>query len=437
MRILMKCPRVCKRGLKGLGFFSLRAVDGESGDNGEQRTKRRTRSKGLGCFGLVGLAGVLYFGRSIRVLLHSLLFLAGVSSLPQQGSLPVLDWLVAYDVDRSSVTAVLDEGEELRLDIYRPEGQGPFPALLMVPGFAKDGIEDDRMIALAKTVARAGVIVVLPDLAGIFHYRLVPKDAERLVTAFETMAALPKTRQSHLGIFGASISGGYALAAATDPRIARRLGFFIAFAPYHSGGPLYQFIATGSYEYRGKQLWKKPNPFARWIFLYNYLYLEVNPSDPEFQILLEVIRLKIYEEWDAAERLSEQLSEVACDKLQKLEGIAPEILGPLAEHAVASYSMAERSVLEPVQRLCDLSGELFIIHGSDDNVIPFTESIALAEQCGQCPKLECDLLITGIYDHADVDAKPRGIWQKLTRGIPEMLRYYKFLYRVLWRILEE
>jgi acetyl esterase/lipase len=388
------------------------------------RTRRRRVA--LGLFALLGLG--LYAGRSqIRTVLQSLYFLDGLAHLERE---PWLGSLLAHRVQRLRESVRLADGEALGLDVYRPQAPGRWPALLIVPGFTKQGLEDPRMVALSRLVAGAGMVVVLPELTELFEYRWSVRIAERIEAAFEAMAQRPEVRPDRLGLFGISISGGLALASATRPSIAGRLSYAIAFAPFHDYSHMFEFVLTGRYRSEGQVRTRKPSPFSRWICLYNYLHLALAPEDPEFAALREVIRLRIYEESASADALESKLSPQKRELLRQLEAQSAPELEALAGRVIEESRSASLE-LSPHARLCDLKGRLFVLHGSDDDVLPYTETVELAEHCKSCPELRCDVLLTGLYSHADMDTPFQSLWHMLRYEIPELARYYAFLYRVL------
>jgi pimeloyl-ACP methyl ester carboxylesterase len=395
------------------------------------RIRRRRRRIVLGIVAALGLG--LALGRShVRTLLYTLYYLDGFAHIE---SGPRLTGVLAYEVTRRSELVPGPGGAPMRLDVYAPRAAGVWPALLVVPGFTKLGLEDPRMMGLARLVAGSGVLVAMPAMGGLFHYRWDLDVTERIATAFDAMAARPDVRAERLGIFGVSISGGLALAAATRPEVASRLHYAIAFAPYHDYRQMYRFILSGRYRFEGRTLQRKPSPFSRWIMLYNYLHLALDPADPDFAAMTEVIRLRIHESWPEADALAERLSPSGAKLLEQLEGDDQSVLGPLAERVI-DWNRSEASLHSPNLGLCKLRGRLFVLHGRDDDVIPVSESLDLAEHCRDCPDLRCDVLLTGLYSHADMDAPFLGLWGRLRHQVPETARYCAFLYRVLRTMLD-
>ena len=340
----------------------------------------------------------------------------------------------AHKVTRSEETAVLPDGEPVAMDVYTPEGPGPWPAMLLVEGFDPRGIRAPHIVWLANLISRMGAVVVAPDLPEVFQFQFSPKTVDRVEVAFDHMAKLPQVRPTHLGIFGISVAGGFALAAATRPSIADRLRLFVGFAPFYDINKLIDFALTGRYQHEGQARVAEPHPWTRYIFFYNYLDYALDRSNPEFEQIREVLHLRLGNNGDADQKLAETLSPESRAFLAKIDRKDPEYFEGLAKRVVEDYP-DDAQVLSPHFRFCDIKGKLFLIHSADDNIIPFSESAQMAERCRECPKLECDLLLTHAFGHGGPEAKLQNLWRTVRYQIPDLFRYVGFLDRVLWCLL--
>ncbi|TFH49017.1 MAG: hypothetical protein E4H01_05170, partial [Lysobacterales bacterium] len=68
-------------------------------------------------------------------------------------------------------------GEGLRGDLYLPV-LGVRAAMVLVPGLAAAGNNDPRLVALARTLARVGFLVLIPEIPGFRAYRVSIEDVE-------------------------------------------------------------------------------------------------------------------------------------------------------------------------------------------------------------------------------------------------------------------
>lgn len=116
-------------------------------------------------------------------------------------------------VDVKDVVYRVVEGEELKLDILRPEGEGPFPVVLMIHGGAWRGGKRSDMRPFAERFARAGYAAVSPS------YRLCPKhvhpaqvhDVKAAVLWVKRNAAEHGFDPTRIGALGASAGAHLAM----------------------------------------------------------------------------------------------------------------------------------------------------------------------------------------------------------------------------------
>lgn len=336
----------------------------------------------------------------------------------------------SYKVTRSEETDVLPDGEPVAMDVYRPDGPGPWPAMLLVEGFDPRGIRAPHIVWLANLISRMGAIVVAPDLPEVFQFQFSPKTPDRIEVAFDHMAKLPDVRPSHLGIFGISVAGGFAVAAATRPSIANRLRLIVGFAPFFDITKATDFALTGRYQYQGETRVAEPHPWTRYIFFYNYLEYALDRSNPEFEKIREVLHLRLSANGDADVKLAQTLSPESQAFLSKIDRQDPVYLEGLAKQVIDARP-ADAEVLSPNFHFCDLKGKLFLVHSEDDNIIPFSESVQMAERCGECPELHCELLLTHAFGHGGPEARLQNLWRTVRYQIPDLFRYVGFLDRVL------
>jgi len=404
----------------------------EDGDNSpgerDRLLKFRRKLRGwLYALGLLLAAGIALVSVNLSTLVRAAYLVDGLS---QSDHRPRLLKIVARPVSRARHRAHSSEGVALDVDIYRPQGvEGPWPAVLLMPGFDRLGLEDPYIVGLARLLAGVGLVVSVPDLSELFEYRWSPSTGDKIAAAFDHMASLPDVRADRLGLFGLSISGGLGLGAATRPGMAERLSFSIAFAPFHDYAHMFRFIATGCLERRDAECVRRPSEFARRIFLYNYLHVVLPPSDPDYATIREIIRLQLYQRPEAIPGQLARLSVSGRAMLERIEAGDETMLGETVEMAIAEFRESTEQI-SPHVNLCNLRGELFIIHGHQDNVIPYSESVGLFDQCRQCSGLVCNLLTTDLYGHVEH-------YGGSIRKLVDHIRFLFFVYRITQTMLTE
>ena len=114
------------------------------------------------------------------------------------------------------------------------------PPVLVVPGAAPAGRDDERVVALASSLAAAGREVVVPELV-LYDRELDVDDVGRVV---EVAAHLCRASDD-LVLFGFSYGGSLALVASADERVAGCIDLVATFGAYADLVGVIQAAVTG------------------------------------------------------------------------------------------------------------------------------------------------------------------------------------------------
>ena len=97
--------------------------------------------------------------------------------------------------------------------LYAPAGR-PRRMVLLVPGFHPAGIDEPRLIALARELAASGIAVVTPDVPELSRFEIAPAITDRIEAAavwLSKQSSRPDAAagDGRIGLMGISFSGGF------------------------------------------------------------------------------------------------------------------------------------------------------------------------------------------------------------------------------------
>jgi len=294
-------------------------------------------------------------------------------------------------------------GREYLADVYQPAGDAR-AGVLLVPGAAEKGKDDPRLVAFANSLARVGFKVFAPNLPEVQQLHLGPDNIRELVAAFQHFEAISGLgKQQPMGMAAFSYAAGPAVLAALDPQIDRQVGFVIAVGGYYSIEHVLRFMTTGRYEVDGRQEYLKPRPYGRLVFTSSQLAFITSRERRIFERMIERQR----QDPDAPlEDLAAELDAGGRAIFDFLENRDParveELIQALPEAVRANLAALDLSR----QDLGRLHARLILIHGRYDDMIPYSESLALS---AAAPRAEA-FVVTGL-EHVDI---PLGIRDRYT-----------------------
>lgn len=271
-----------------------------------------------------------------------------------------------------------------RADLYEPN-QPIGGALVLVPGFTREGKDDPRVVNLATSLARARFLVLVPDVPGSRQLRVRLEDTQDIGAAMVQLAALrPKAAEQGVAVIAISYAVGLAAIASRQVRAQAPLHFLVGVGGYYDTAAVVTYATTGRYRLKGGGPWRAGDPLeeAKWVFLASNAAVLDSPSD---RAILERISERCFE---GCREETEVLLRRAGD-----DGLGPEGLALLrlitnrdpdrVPELLAALPASVKAQLEGLSLRGDdldvLAGRLVLVHGRLDPMIPYSESLALAD----------------------------------------------------------
>lgn len=297
---------------------------------------------------------------------------------------------VSYDID----------GRKGSADLYEPQ-QPLGGALVLVPGFTRQGKDDRRVIDLARSLSRARFVVLVPDVAGSRELRVRLDDARSIADAMRYLArSQPQAAAQGIGVVAISYAVGLAVLASLETANEVPLHFLVGVGGYYDTTAVVTFATTGKFRLPGSRHWQsgKPLPAAKWIFLASNTSVLSSAADRE---RLEAVAERCLKHCDPeAENLSEALGPDGKALLALITNQDPALVPELLQALPRSVATHLERLSLRSRDLSPLSGRVILIHGRLDPMIPFSESLAFS---GAVSRTEV-FLIDG-FSHIN----PRGV----------------------------
>ncbi len=334
--------------------------------------------------------------------------------------------ILLFDFAAGTATAPVPESVSFRVadrdhagDLYRPK-HSPLAAVALIPGALAAGKNDPRLIAFAAALARARFAVIVPDIPAIRNLRLRAGDARDIADTVAYLAGAPEWAGRPIGVIAFSYAAGPALIAVLDPSIGAKVRFVVAVGPYYDSEAVLAFFTTGYYRdgLSGARRHIEPNAYGKWLFVAGNAELVADARDRA--ALLEIARRKLNNLDAGVADLASRLGSEGRRIFEFVSNTDPDRAAALFT-ALPESMRAEVSALDLKRRdISSLQPRLIIVHGRDDAIIPYTESVALQ---AAAPKGRAELYL--IEHLAHVNLGPPGVRDAI------------MLWRANYRLLEE
>ena len=310
-------------------------------------------------------------------------------------------------------------GGQLRARVYAPAEPGGPPALL-VPGVHAGGIDEPRLIEFARDVAAMGRTVVTAHLDDLAAYSITPRTTDMIEDAAAWLASSAHAPEGRVGMMGISFAGGLSVVAAGRPSIRDRVAYVLSFGGHGDLPRTLRYLCTGV---QPDGTVYPPHDYGVAIILLGVADRVVPPAQAE--PLRETIRAFLHashvdmidknegqKAFARAKQMTEALAQPARGLMEMVNNRDVAGLGPvLLPH---TGEMGAYPALSPARSPAP-SAEIFLLHGTGDNVIPASVSVLLAGHL-RTHGASVWQLTTPLITHAEVDrsAAARAFWD-LTR----------------------
>lgn len=304
----------------------------------------------------------------------------------------IAGWSAAPAIEEIRVRAGVTT---LRADLYRPvNARG---AVLVVHGLSPAGNRHPELVRLARLFARHGYVVMAPHFDGLATFRLSGREIDEIKA---TLAEL-RRRSGAVAVAGFSFGAGPALVAAADTEGLTWVGSFGGYADLRN---VIVYLTTGVHTFQGRRYARRVEEYNRWKLVALLTPFVDDERDRERLALIASRRLANPSDdtGPLAAALGPSGRAVMDLVLSRREDLTTELLDRLSP--VARVELAR---LSPVTVVPHLRARLLIAHGADDDSIPFTESLRLAEAAGPGARV----VILETFHHTG----PARMWSALPR----------------------
>lgn len=314
----------------------------------------------------------------------------------QRRTPPMMRAPVTYEVDHRTY----------RGDVYRPLEE-PQAGLVLLHGASPLGKDEPRLVDFAATLASTRFVVLVPDLVGLRQLKLRAVAARDIADAVLYMQATPGLAPNNrIGIVSLSVASGPALLAAAEPRIRERLGFILAIGGYYDMLDMLTFSTTGDFKNGAQWHHREPNEYGKWVLVLSNV--DQLPAASDRRVLTAIARRKLKDPradvTTLAARLSPQgravydfVNNTDRQRVQELFAQLPMNI----KSEIQALSLSKRD-------LSGIKAQVILVHGLDDPMIPYTESVALA---GALPPSQVRLFLVNGLVHVDLKPAPVDYWR--------------------------
>ena len=306
--------------------------------------------------------------------------------------------------------------------VFYPAGEGPYPAILFVNGALPEGRRYEGVRNLADGFARAGHIVVVPDLPGLMTDTITAKTAAETTEVAREVSERGDVRGGRVGLVGVSTGATLALLAAESPRLKGRVSAVAGVAPYTDIRTVLAVATTAHYEQYGRMVPYRADPLPAYVVARS-LVSALPPGKDRDALLSEIKAVGRHDPNPLAglrNRRDDDLGTEARSVVELLANRDPGRFDALYR-GLSPQTRGQMEKLSPVDGAGRLEAPVEIVSGPQDKYFPVSESYELRRVAP-----ERIVTVTEVLDHAEVNVT--------LRTLPEFLELNAFAVRSLQQL---
>ena len=303
--------------------------------------------------------------------------------------------------------------------LYRPEGRIRRAAVL-TPGVHAMGIDEPRLRGLAGDLAASGVAILTVALPDLVRYRFTGASVDQIEDAATWLAAQPELApDGTVGLMGISFAGGLSVVAAGRAGVRDKIAYVFSFGGHGDLQRVLRYLCTGLEPLPPEAApgtpphFRAPHDYGVAVILLGLADRIVPPDQVAplrrgLETFLTASQLTLVDmnQATATFKQSQAIAASLPEPSSKLmryvnerntKALGAELLPVLDRIGAEEYPPALSAEHSPVP-----SAPVYLLHGTDDTVIPAVETRLLARYLA-AHGTTSHALLSGLITHAEVD----------------------------------
>ena len=291
--------------------------------------------------------------------------------------------------------------------------------LILYPGASPSAEEHPKLDMLGRLMAQIGFTVYIPRIPPLKKLDISEINVQWFICFYRWILDIKKVAPQTIIMMGISYGGGIMLR--TILKINDQLPppkTILTYGTYSNAESMLEFLLNGVISVDGKTYRTTPNEWGLIVLFHNYL--KNLPTDWDSSDLQHAIQLHIE---GKTEKCVAQVNQLPKFQKNIFFSIVQRNLIPEVKELAQDIMIKEHQGLKklsPKYWANNIQNKVFIMHGANDSMVPFTESIQLAEVL---PNSE--LFVSHLYEHNEISTN-KGVFSIFMEIIKFINFYEKF-----------
>ena len=294
-------------------------------------------------------------------------------------------------------------------------------SIIIFPGASPYAENHPGMIMLGNALRSAGYNVFLPRIPNLKNLLIVKENVDWFAHCYKELLNHKNISNTAPMVVGLSYGGANLLKASMDKRMCEvSPTSILSYGTYYSIESSLKFFLTGKIKYNDKVFNIKPHEWGTIVIFYNF-FKTINTKYDK-NMITQILKYRIEDNDKEMNSLIKKLSKENKSLIDKiLNGDIDNELESIIKMMMEQNSDV-LNYLSPKNWAHQIDNQVFIIHGANDSMVPFTESTDLSKAIKNKK-----LLISFLYEHREISTD-RGLLFKI-KELLKMINFFSHYFR--------
>ena len=329
--------------------------------------------------------------------------------------------LVAFKKDYKNVSINNEfylgmDDSKVPIKIFNPTHQNNNTVYIIFPGASPLAENHEGMLTIGSILASLGYRTLIPRIPPLKDLELLDNNSKWFSHAYKQLTNRTDLKNKEIAIIGMSFGGAILIKSLAegmcDERNAKSVMLYGA--PYDSK-TFINFLLTGEISINGSITKVKQHEWGIIVILHNFID-KINLGF-DTALIEKTLKYKIAENEEMVSELINKLDPKQRDIIDNaLNGIASTEIKKICNHITIDCKNMLDSI-SPNNYSNNIKEKVFIVHGANDTMVPYTESLLLGKSI---PNNE--LFISYLFEHKEISSDSGIIFK--AKEIIKMIHYF-------------
>lgn len=313
---------------------------------------------------------------------------------------------------------IMSRGQTLRPDVYRKIGEvnKKHPAIIIYVPLAQEGKRDPSVTNFMRGLVALGYIVMVPAWPHRTIGTIETTDIDDLIESVHWLRGQSDVDPNRIGIVAVSYGVGPTVIA-LNKGLADKVQFVSAIGGYADMKNLAQFALTGTFNFGKIHEKLHPDPYLRTIIYRAAAGFAKNPTDKKHFL----------KSAETKKSLSSAKLTAAGRRINALLTATDQVTFEAAYTKLTPAIKRWFEQMSPINFLEKIRTPLLVLHSTNDELVPYTESLRLYEKLRGTES--ASLTLVDVFEHAvPVTATPANVFRIY---LPNLWRVVRYIHKIL------